>query len=90
MIRASSLLQNRRRRIGPEAGRALEMLGHAIDYLADEYIHRGGIFSEQDPEFEALNLLMERNREIYLACPEVPGWRDRFESWWHFKPHHKA
>src|SRR5580658_3298391 len=26
-----------RRRLSPEAGRALEILGHAIEYLADEY-----------------------------------------------------
>jgi hypothetical protein len=29
----------RTRRISPEAGRALEILGHAIEYLIDEYVH---------------------------------------------------
>jgi hypothetical protein len=79
----------RRRRIEPEAGRALEILGHAIDYLADEYIHRGGALAEQDPAFEAMQLLMERNREIYFACPEIPDWKERIGSWWSPKPRHK-
>ncbi len=32
----------RRRRISPQAGHALEILGHAIEYLADEYVHQAG------------------------------------------------
>ena len=30
------------RRIAPRAGFALETLGHAIEYLADEYVHEFG------------------------------------------------
>ncbi len=32
-----------RRRTTPEAGFALEILGHAIEYLADEYVHEAGL-----------------------------------------------
>lgn len=67
----------RKRRISPEAGRALEILGHAIDYLTDEYIYRGGQFRPGDPELEALDILMAANRAIYFECPEVPSFAAR-------------
>ena len=63
---------DRRRSISPSAGRALEMLGHAIEYLADEYVYRGKTFCADDPEVQAVQLLMALNREIYLECPIVP------------------
>jgi hypothetical protein len=65
-----------RRRTTPEAGFALEVLGHAIEYLADEYVHEGGILSpidSPDPRVEALRLLMAANREVYYACPVMPS-----------------
>jgi hypothetical protein len=70
----------RRRRISPEAGRALEILGHAIEYLTDEFVYAGGSFSAQDPQVEAVQLLMGLNRKIYFECPEVPSIGDRFRS----------
>lgn len=47
------------------------MLGHAIEYLTDEYVHTGRAVSADDPELRAVQILMERNREIYFACPVV-------------------
>ena len=67
----------RRRRISREAGRALEVIGHAIEYLSDEFIYAGGSFSARDPQVEAVQLLMALNREIYFNCPEVPTFADR-------------
>jgi len=72
---------SRRRRISSEAGHAIEKLGHAIDYLADQYIHEGGIFNRHDPELQAVEMLMTINREIYFACPEVPSLGDRWHAW---------
>jgi hypothetical protein len=76
----------RRRQISREAGRAIEMLGHAIEYLADEFAldcmsgdarkHRG-----THPQIAAIELLMARNREIYLSCPEIPSMGERLSSW---------
>ncbi|MGA7343855.1 MAG: hypothetical protein WBE72_05315 [Terracidiphilus sp.] len=66
-----------RRRIGPQAGHALEILGHAIDYLTDEYVHEGGTFCWHDPQLEALRLLMAANRQIYFECPQVPAFGER-------------
>jgi hypothetical protein len=75
---------NRRRRIGPEAGHALEKLGHAIEYLADEFVHEGGVsLSANEPQIEAIQLLMALNRQIYFACPEIPTFRDRIISLLH-------
>ena len=70
----------RRRRISAETGRALEILGHAIEYLTDEYVHRGGSFSAHNGEVEAVQLLMGINRVIYFDCPEVPTLGDRCRS----------
>lgn len=71
---------NRRRRISPEAGHALEKLGHAIEYLTDEFVFAGGSFEASSPQLEAVQLLMALNREIYFACPEVPSLGQRFRS----------
>jgi hypothetical protein len=65
-----------RRRTTPEAGFALEVLGHAIEYLADEYAHESGSISSihsRDPRVEAMQLLMAANRQVYYACPVRPS-----------------
>ena len=67
----------RPRRISPEAGHALEILGHAIEYLTDEFVYAGGSFSARDPQIEAVQLLMGLNREIYFDCPEAPTFGER-------------
>lgn len=66
-----------RRRISPQAGHALEILGHAIDYLADEYVHHGGTFCVRDPQVRAIQTLMACNRQIYFECPVVPTLKER-------------
>lgn len=63
---------HKRRSINPRAGHALEILGHAIEYLTDEFIHEGGTFSPDNGQLQAVQLLMAVNRQIYFECPEVP------------------
>jgi hypothetical protein len=75
--------RSRRRRITPRAGRALEILGHAIEYLADEFVHRGGSFSAHDAQLEAVQLLMALNRQVYFECPEVPSFGERCRALLH-------
>jgi hypothetical protein len=71
---------NRGRRITPEAGHALEILGHAIEYLSDEFVHEGGDFNAHNPQLEAVQLLMALNRQVYFECPQVPTFRERCRS----------
>jgi len=68
------------RRITPQAGR---VLGHAIEYLTDEFVNRGGSFSAHDGQLEAVRLLMALNRQVYFECPEVPSFRERFRALLH-------
>jgi len=77
--------RKRRRHIEPEAGRALEILGHAIEYLSDEFAHSGDILSAHNAQVEAVQLLMAVNRKIYLACPEVPRLGERWRAMLHMK-----
>jgi hypothetical protein len=79
-VTASSVLRKRRRRITPQAGRALEILGHAIEYLTDEFVFRGGSFSASNSQLEAVQLLMAINRQIYFECPEVPTFGERCQA----------
>jgi len=72
--------RHRRRRITPEAGHALEKLGHAIEYLTDEFVHQGGTFSRHNPQLEAVQLLMALNRQVYYECPEVLTFGERLRA----------
>lgn len=70
----------KRRSISPQAGRGLEILGHAIEYLTDEFVHEGGTFSSDNGQLQAVQLLMALNRQIYFECPEVPSFMERVAS----------
>jgi hypothetical protein len=75
-----------RRRINPEAGHALEKLGHAIEYLADELMNEEGcVPSRRDGRIEAIEILMAANRGIYFQCPEVPSFRQRLSAFFRRK-----
>lgn len=76
MAQASrSARMNVRRRIPPTSGFALEKLGHAIEYLTDEYIRENCHEGQLSGQTDAIQLLMLLNREIYFECPAVePAW----------------
>jgi hypothetical protein len=69
-----------RRRITPEAGRGLEKLGHALEYLADEFVRDGCAVVEDYGRLQAIQLLATLNRQIYFACAVQPTLRDRVQS----------
>jgi len=75
--------KGRRRQIDVQSGHALEILGHSIEYLADEYVHDGGSFSAHDASVEAMQQLMAINRQIYYACPFVPTFSERCRAFFH-------
>jgi hypothetical protein len=73
-----------RRQLSRESARALETLGHAIEYLADEYavdpVGKGPLGSA-DPRVEAIQVLKALNRAIYFSGTEVqPAFR-RVKRW---------
>lgn len=70
----------KRRRITPRAGHALEKLGHAIEYLTDEFVVEAGSFSAGNAQLEAVQLLMALNRQVYFECPEAPDFGRRWRS----------
>jgi hypothetical protein len=69
-----------RRRITPKAGRGLEILSHAIEYLTDEFACDASSLSSKSTQLTAVQLLMALNREIYFECPEVPSFGERCRS----------
>lgn len=69
-----------RRRVTPEAGRGLEMLGHALDYLTDEFVRDGCRFAEDRGRLQAIQILAALNRQIYFACGVEPSFRGRVQS----------
>lgn len=74
------VVTNRRRRITPEAGHALEILGHAIEYLTDELVHDGVLITAHNERVQAVQLLMALNRQVYFECPEEPTFGERFRA----------
>lgn len=73
-----------RRQLSPEEGRAIELLGHAIEYLADEYCAdaqpKGGL-GNADPRIEAIQMLKALNRSIYYSAAEVQPAFTRMKRW---------
>lgn len=77
VVRQTALVQ---RRITPDAGRGLEKLGHALEYLTDEFVHEGCAFDKDHGRLEAIQLLASLNRQIYFQCGVEPTFRERVQS----------
>jgi hypothetical protein len=73
-----------RRQLSQESGRALEILGHAIEYLADEYsvdTADKGPLGSADPRVEAIQVLKALNRAIYYSGAEIQPVLRRWRRW---------
>lgn len=73
-----------RRHLSRESARALEILGHAIEYLADEYTlasSNKGPLGNADPRIEAIQVLKALNRSIYFSGTEVQPPLQRIRRW---------
>jgi hypothetical protein len=70
----------KRRSISPETGRALVILGHAVEYLTDEFVHEGGLLTANRGQIDAIQLLIKLNRQIYMSCPEAGGFGEWLRS----------
>ena len=65
-----------RRRSNPQQGRALEILGHAIEYLVDSRLFETW---ESAADAEAVQVLMSCSREVFAACEDVSPWHQRVQ-----------
>jgi hypothetical protein len=64
------------------------MLGHAIEYLADEFTldcmnGRRSFAGTLPPQIEAIEILKARNREVYFSCAEAPTLGERLRALLH-------
>ena len=66
-----------RRRTSPQQGRALEILGHAIEYLVDSRLFDQW---ETPADAAAVHLLMERSRAVFSDCAEIVPWHQRVQQ----------
>jgi hypothetical protein len=66
----------RLRRPTATQGRAIEILGHAIEYLVDSRLASADEFCSPAAQ-EAIQLLSRANREVYLTAAEVRPGRGR-------------
>jgi hypothetical protein len=64
-----------RRRPTPQQGKALEILGHAIEYLMDSYVLTYAA-DANNGDHEAAQILMGLSRMVFEECAEiVPLWQ---------------
>lgn len=63
-----------RRKITREQGCALEVIGHAVDYLNDSYLYEGAddeIIDFSGPSMDAVRILIAAQRQILSSLPLV-------------------
>lgn len=70
----------RRRRPTREQGKALETLGHAVEYLIDTRMFYAD-HPDSRADDEAARLLMHASREVFEECTEIVSTTDRIRRW---------
>jgi hypothetical protein len=72
---AKDALRVIRRWPSPQQGRALEVIGHAIDYLTDMYVSSRwphlGDYNANMADLDALQLLQRHSMSIFNECTEI-------------------
>ena len=71
---------HRRRSISRQASLGIDRLSHAIEYLSDSLLEKGGTVNADDGQLEAVRLLTALTRQTYAECPELPTARERILS----------
>ena len=69
---SQAAVTRKRRVMTREQGRALEAIGHAVDYLQDIYLHHGPdqeILRSDSPAMEAVRILVATRRELLNSLP---------------------
>jgi hypothetical protein len=68
------------RQTGKKEGMALEVLGHAVEYLIDSRMFLTSMPYTRSEE-EAVQLLMGCSRRVFEACPEIVPIKTRVIRW---------
>ncbi len=66
------------RRTTPQQGRALEMLGHAVEYLVDSRLPDGGPLPSEN---QAIRILMACSRAVFEESEAAVSVHQRVGSW---------
>ena len=69
-----------RRRGTLQQGQALELLGHAVEYLVDSRVFATEASSVRENQ-EAVQLLKRLSRDVFAECAEIKSVRRRIERW---------
>ena len=69
-----------RRRPTREQGQALEILGHALEYLVDSRMYLSKE-RKTKADGDAIHLLSSCSREVFATCAEVVPFRQRVKTW---------
>jgi hypothetical protein len=71
-----------RRRGSFDQGRALEILGHAIEYLSDSRMFSAGdATGREQAEAEAIQIMTRASRAVFMECPEAVPLHRRVGRW---------
>jgi len=87
LTRAASSMRSRhlsrvpvRRRPDPQQGRALEKVGHSIEYLVDSRLFITSGLGDR-AEHESVQILMRASRAIFSECSEIIPLRRQLREW---------
>lgn len=69
-----------RRRANLQQGRALEVIGHGIEYLVDSRLFLTSGLDER-AEQEAIQIMMRASRAVFAECAEVVPLRRQVDQW---------
>ncbi len=72
------------KRISRHSRRALRMLAHAIEYVANEFLRDSIPPGPGNARLRAVQLLMAAEREVHAECPDGPSFADQCQ--WFFRP----
>jgi hypothetical protein len=62
----------RGKKISRSARRALRILAHAIEYVANEFLLESNPPGPRNARLQAVKLLMAADRQVVSECPEMP------------------
>jgi hypothetical protein len=69
-----------RRRPNLPQGRALETIGHAIEYLVDSRMFMSGEATSK-ADVEATRILMQASRTVFAECAEIVPLQRQLTQW---------